>query len=419
MKDYQNPILFNTILFNPIINNNLSYINLNPPRIIGNDESKPFLTNDINKMNSIYKNSFINFPFLSNINNKDIFKNHKQNTILNQLENDNYNYNLNLLNKINKINNNNLFTGFNFTSLFNNNNLFNVNNFNNNLLFNKNNPCISQLFEKNIFFKKNDLLNSKPLQTFNNDNNNINDKIDLITNDINNSFDDINDEYFTIFSKKKEIKENSPLKKCTTLKFQINCKRKRGRRGTDLKDITKPKRIHTSTDFDNILRKVQVHFLTFIVHFINDILDVVYPYDKKRRFLNMGYGMKKIVNHNHIQYLKNKKIGEILQFKPSPKYKSYSNENINRENYIKICEDNNFLKNIFDLNYLDFFNQYYYNAKRNILIYGKQITFKRAKFFCDLLQRNKTAASKIEEVVKSHYNIKTGKIFVVDKIDNT
>ena len=416
MNAYQNPNLFNTFLFNPVINNNLSFINLNPPEFNINNESKPSLTNDIYKTNPIYKNSFINFPFYSNINNKDIFKNHKQNTLLRKIGNINYNYNLYLPNNLNNINSNNLFNGFNFTSLFNNNNnLFNVNNFNDNLLFNKNNPCISQLFEENIFLKKNDLFNSKPLQPLNNNNIIPNDKIDLKTNDFNNFMDDF--DFCFNLNLNNDINENSPQKK-NTLKFEINCKRKRGRRGSNMKDVTKPKRVHTSTDFDNILRKVQVHYLTFIVQFVNEVLENVYPHDRKRRFLNMGYDMKKIVNHKYIENLKNKTIGEILQLQPSPKYKIYSNKNINQENYKKICDDNNFLKNIFDMNYLEFFNQYYYNTKRNLLIYGQQITFKKAKFFCDLLERNKTAASKIEEVVKSHYNIKTGKIFVVLYIKN-
>ena len=435
MNAYQNPNLFNTILFNPVINNNLSYINLNPPRINANNESKPSLMNDINKMNPIYNNSFINFPFYNNINNKDIFKNPRQNSLLSKIINTNFNNKLNLFNNSNTLNSINLFNSSNFTSLFNNNNnLFNVNNFNNNLynnnfnnnlLFNKNNPCISQLFEKNIFVKKNDLFNTKPLTPLNNNNNinsnniiNNNDKINLIPNEFNNSFDDIFEEHCIDLAKNDDINENS-LPKKNNLKFEINCKRKRGRRGTDMKDVTKPKRVHTSTDYDNILRKVQVHYLTFIVNFINAILDEIYPHDKKKRFLNMGYDMKKIVNHNYIENLKNKTIGEILQLHPSPKYKIYPNKNINQENYQKIYDDNNFLKNFFDMNYLEFFNQYYYHSKRIIMIYGKQITFKKAKFFCDLLEKNKKAASKIEEVVKSHYNIKNGKIFVVDKSDNT
>ena len=178
MNAYQNPNLFNTILFNPVINNNLSYINLNPPRINANNESKPSLMNDINKMNPIYNNSFINFPFYNNINNKDIVKNPRQNSLLSKIINTNFNNKLNLFNNSNTLNSINLFNSSNFTSLFNNNNnLFNVNNFNNNLynnnfnnnlLFNKNNPCISQLFEKNIFVKKNDLFNTKPLTPLNN-----------------------------------------------------------------------------------------------------------------------------------------------------------------------------------------------------------------------------------------------------------
>ena len=42
--------------------------------------------------------------------------------------------------------------------------------------------------------------------------------------------------------------------------------KKRGRKGT-----TNNKKVHSSNDFDNILRKIQVNFLGFIIAFLNDV----------------------------------------------------------------------------------------------------------------------------------------------------
>ena len=117
--------------------------------------------------------------------------------------------------------------------------------------------------------------------------------------------------------------------------------------------------------------------------------------------------------------LKEKKIRDILTLTPSRKYKfrnsNNNNQNINEEVYNELSESCDILKNIFNMNYLDFFNKYYISKSKTIRIYEKEINFTKPKFFCDLLKLNPIGAKRMEDIAKSHYNIKTGALFIINK----
>ena len=65
-------------------------------------------------------------------------------------------------------------------------------------------------------------------------------------------------------------------------KFIISRKRKRGPRS---KIPRKRTRIHSSSDFDNLHRKIQVHFLTFIINVSNDA--ILAEFGKKSSSINL------------------------------------------------------------------------------------------------------------------------------------
>ena len=97
------------------------------------------------------------------------------------------------------------------------------------------------------------------------------------------------------------------------------------------KEKIKNKKIHTASDDDNILRKIQVHFLSFVTNYINDIIKKFISDKKVPLFKNIDYKIKKLVNHKFIEELKSKNIAELLQLRPSPKMKihdEYVNKNI-------------------------------------------------------------------------------------------
>ena len=75
--------------------------------------------------------------------------------------------------------------------------------------------------------------------------------------------------------------------------------KKRGRQ-TNLK---KERKIHDKFSADNILRKIQVHFISFIVFFLNDILS---SFGIRKKFLKLDYEFKKDVNKQNFAELKSK-----------------------------------------------------------------------------------------------------------------
>ena len=347
--------LFKNITFNPVVNNNISNILLNPPQINGNNETKPSLINNNTQINSIDKNSFINIPFINN-DDKNTINNSNQNIFLENLVNNNFKNNLYSCNNMSKINNNNhIYNSSNYPSFINNNNnLSNINNTNNNY---------SNLFNLNESNDENDIFN-----------------------------------------------DNFP-------KFKTILMRKRGRPRCRRIDNEKPVRIHSSASQDNIQTKIQVHYFNFIISLVNEIVDVFLPNDITLRFLKLAYRVKKNVRNSYFQNLKNKKIGEILCYERSPSYLKYD-RNYNKKTYEKLYKINNFIKNIFNMNYLEFFKRYYMNKNIKIWIYGKEVTFTKAKFFSDLLKAYPHLANKMEEIVKIAYNVNNGTFFKVDKNDD-
>jgi hypothetical protein len=158
-------------------------------------------------------------------------------------------------------------------------------------------------------------------------------------------------------------------------------KKKRGRRP---KNETSKKRKHDASDYDNILRKIQVHYLS--------------------------YDLKKTVNHSYVQYLKNKTIGEILQFDASSKNKKFINS-INKQIFKKVCEISPFLANFFNMSYLELFSEYYFKYNREFFFQGKNISLsKNTRIFVDLIQKNSADAEKIRQVAINN--------FIETKIDN-
>lgn len=166
-------------------------------------------------------------------------------------------------------------------------------------------------------------------------------------------------------------------------------KKKRGRgKKTNMENNEKT---HDKFSTDNLLRKIQVHYLTFIINFINIILKRL---NYEQRFFKINYEIKKNVNKKNFDSLKNKTIGEILCNKISVKYKK-QNENVNKEIYEQI-KDNEILKNIFSENYLKLFKKIYYKSNKiiNLKEYGLEeeiILTKPVKMFKDLLNDNEAS----------------------------
>ena len=176
---------------------------------------------------------------------------------------------------------------------------------------------------------------------------------------------------------------------------------KRGRKKSVNVDINshKPKRkIHCKTDDDNVLIKIQVHFLTFLINITNDVIEPYFQAKKKNiYFRQINYDYKKNITIDHISELKSCAIKDILQKEISPKCRNYGKD-YNNNNYDYILEqinkdkELNLINNFFNMKYLEIFEKYYYtyNKKNYFYFQDKKINFsKKTKTFYNLLEKNK------------------------------
>lgn len=216
------------------------------------------------------------------------------------------------------------------------------------------------------------------------------------------------------FIDKSEEKKNKPFlkfaiekEKSSKNRFElIQKKRKRGRpKAININDLKKYNKIHDKNKTDNLLRKIQVHYFSFIVSFLNNILRIL---NYKRKFLKLNYEYKSNINKNFINSLKEKTLGQIICNKISNKYK-YKEEDSNILLYNKI-KRNTIMKKVLEINYLKLFEIYYESKKRiNLKEYGIDrdiVLTDKIKMYNDLLQNkkfNEIDRQKIEESIKKNF----------------
>ena len=147
---------------------------------------------------------------------------------------------------------------------------------------------------------------------------------------------------------------------------------------------------HNKYSSDNAKRKIQVHFISFIITFINFVLKELGYTDE---FCNINYDFKINVNKNNIEKLKNPDIGYIFSQTLSSKYKK-KNPDKNKIIYQRL-KNIPVLRNIFAYNYKDFFKDFYYNKENDLNLnkFGLNINIKykygkKIKMYNDLKEKN-------------------------------
>ena len=177
-------------------------------------------------------------------------------------------------------------------------------------------------------------------------------------------------------------------------------KMKRGRKSEN----NSKKETHDSKSYDNILIKIQVHYMNFIISFINDCIRA-FNKSKKLFFKKFNTDIKKNVSKMSFDSIKNSTINEILSnIKISRKYKKFD-PYYNKVNLSILLKDDWF-KKLFGMKFLDLF-RYYYNDKEpftEILLFDKIITLsKDTKPFFKLIERNKEISQRIIEITEIDY----------------
>ena len=180
-------------------------------------------------------------------------------------------------------------------------------------------------------------------------------------------------------------------------------KRKRGRKiNKESKKAT-----HSALFKDNIKRKIQVHFLTFLVSLINDIIST-FPF-KEISLKDLAHNMKQKISKVYFEKLKKSSIKELIEnINISSKFKNYE-ENINKEVIKKLIEyDFDYFSKLFEKDYLFFFRLYYNDEKplNKLSLFGKTIEFsKKTESFYILIknQEDKELKKAIIEGAKRYF----------------
>lgn len=167
-------------------------------------------------------------------------------------------------------------------------------------------------------------------------------------------------------------------------------KKKRGRQVniSNSKDKNVQK-THNKFATDNLIRKIQVHYMSFILEALNEVLKAL-NYDVT--FFKCAYEFKKNVNKDFFESLKKKKLYDIISNDISTKYKN-KDIKANKKLYDNL-KKNKILKNLFDEDYITFFENVYFKSEKKFSLkkYGleKEIIFsKKVKMYKDLLKDNK------------------------------
>ena len=178
-------------------------------------------------------------------------------------------------------------------------------------------------------------------------------------------------------------------------------KKKRGRPTT----TNKGKIVHSSSSIDNIISKIQIHFLNFLISFINDSIKGFYGY-QKFEFLNFSHKEKSKVSFDYLNEMKNSTIGELLlNINISSKYKRNKGININKNNFEQL-EQNPFFKSVFNIKFLALFSKYFNNQLplNEILVEDMKISLSpNTKSFSELLEKNMESKNDIIDLAEKFY----------------
>ena len=195
--------------------------------------------------------------------------------------------------------------------------------------------------------------------------------------------------------------------------FEIK-KEKQGKRvGRKRKrDFENDDKIHSKYDYDNISRKIQVHFQNYLVSLINEIL---VNYGIKQKFLNIDYNNKKNIKYETVERLKSLEIGQILRQSISTKYrKLYKiDHEINNKLYLEVIKNDN-IRKILSEAYINIFRNFYYKNKKDLNDYGLNIHLSNnIKAHQDLLEEYKEDIDYIEKINKIVENSYLSKKFII------
>ena len=201
----------------------------------------------------------------------------------------------------------------------------------------------------------------------------------------------------------EEEKEESNKKKIVKFTTKKILKKKRGRIPK-----SKPKKTvkeHTKDDNDNILKKIRVNFVSFLITLANDAIKAESTgIEYKNFFRPILHDVKCKIKNYDILKLKYQNIFTDYTISPNKGIKKknekyVSKEETNKKNYEYICKEFPSLKKFFEQKMIDIFKNYYCKNKKDINnmfdFNGVKIKLSsKTKTFYDLLEKEENTNSK-------------------------
>ena len=185
----------------------------------------------------------------------------------------------------------------------------------------------------------------------------------IILKDKYESFENEKSNYF--FNNKIQIHENENseiLDIKNSNNDELLLAKKRNKENNNGKKYIRKKE-HSKFEKDNIMRKLNIHYISFIVKYVN--FNIKRLISKKHPlFANLSYNFKKNINNTCFNELKNMTLGEVLKNEASSKNKRnmpFSKDN-NEKIFDSVYES---LKDLLDINYIEFFRKVYNRSLTN------------------------------------------------------
>ena len=220
------------------------------------------------------------------------------------------------------------------------------------------------------------------------------------TNFLNNTFQNTNS-----FSS-----DNNAINRNERNLFITKINKKRGR----IVEKNSLEKEHGKYDFDNVLTKIQVHFINFLINLANDAINTQFnsKYYITHKFKQINYKEKKNIRHNYIMDCFKKPIKDIIQLDITTKYKNFDSK-YNKELYAQLTAQSEWLKDFLDLKFIDVFCDYYYNLGKELKSFNfkdKKVNIsKSTKSFKYLLEKEVNLVQEIISIVKDVYLSKAEK----------
>ena len=171
--------------------------------------------------------------------------------------------------------------------------------------------------------------------------------------------------------------------------------------------LNKKRGRHNKYSTDNIFRRINVHYLKFLILFLNEVLKIL---KIEGEFKDINYSFKRNLNKTKFSQIKKEALIYFLQLDNNGKYK---NKNFNKKLYTQIennCKNNcgNYmvLNKLMSKSFIEIFKDIYIKNKKDIIFEG--LTLHIHKNFDDFLENEDVKGDelykkKILEVVRKSY----------------